>query len=222
MTVMFDRHSGITPPVGMSATIIGCGSVGSNAALIMASLGVHEMVMIDGDTWEDGQQAASFLPPGTVGANKAQSLSDFMTRNFRVNARAYPNFVREADRIPSTDIMLCAPDSNEVRSFLFQKRKPDIHKIWLDARMGGEHCTLYTITDQTSDEELAIYSQTFTETTADLACGARAWPILTKGILPAMIGNALHLYVRGQGIFEQRYNGLIGGIVYSKGPFLSV
>lgn len=80
--VLIPRSSGSNQLSNKHACIIGCGSVGSQIARLLASSGIGKITLFDGDSFEFENLHKHALPVRLLGFNKALSMKVEIERNF--------------------------------------------------------------------------------------------------------------------------------------------
>lgn len=80
--VLIPRSSGSSQLSNKHACIIGCGSVGSQIARLLASSGIGKITLFDGDSLEVENLHKHALPARLLGFNKALSMKVEIERNF--------------------------------------------------------------------------------------------------------------------------------------------
>lgn len=148
--------------------VIGCGAIGSFAALALAKMGATRQVLYDFDTVDIVNMNAQFYRFSDIGKPKAQALSSMLKDFADVNVTFHTEAVDE-DTVPNmSGIVLMAVDSMQVRSEMYhaiKKRGYNIKYI-IDPRMSAEVYAQYTI-DPHNEKDQAMYERTlYTDTEA--------------------------------------------------------
>lgn len=156
-----------------SVTIVGCGGIGSFAAFALAKLGVQRLALVDHDTVDEHNVPNQMFAPATIGQPKVQALADWLPV---YGPEIDPHDARLQDGVPLNDIVVSALDSMEARADLWQQVKYKLAcKLFLDARLGGEHVILYAVNPINPDDvegyERTLYSD---EEASELPCTGRS------------------------------------------------
>lgn len=78
----------------MNFVILGCGGLGSNVAIQLASLGAKNLILVDGDTIQKSNLNRLFwATQRDVGSYKTDCLSTFLCEHFDVQVRNFRKFV---------------------------------------------------------------------------------------------------------------------------------
>jgi molybdopterin/thiamine biosynthesis adenylyltransferase len=207
--LMRSRQSDLIPNRRYKVAIIGCGGIGSNAAHIIASMGVcSHMTLIDYDivglenVWPGFLGGSRFL-----GTAKAQAVAELV-------AEIDPDMVVETIQSPLEqarltdyqDIIVVSTDSMATRLSAWERFR-NRTRWWIDGRMGGYAAQLYTL-DVMGSEHVTEYADGLrTPPTNTLACGQKATAPLTKGFLTLAIGQSVsHIANDKQPPWLQRYD----------------
>ncbi|MEO8502364.1 MAG: ThiF family adenylyltransferase [Acidobacteriota bacterium] len=100
--------------MGARAAVVGCGSLGSAVARLLAQAGVGELLFVDGDTLSSANTGRHVLGSTFVRANKARAMKTALNRDFpHVVVEAVPEYVEnlgEADwgRLDRCDVVVSA------------------------------------------------------------------------------------------------------------------
>lgn len=183
----FMRQSDFMPRQAWSEVtlhIVGCGGIGSVAALALAKVGAQKIVLYDDDTIERHNVANQMLHASSraMGIPKVSSLgliiSDLGGDHIEVIERSVR--VNENNRIRADEdrrnIVICGPDSMEARQSVWSQVKGNDRFVGLvEGRMACRMFRLYAI-DPRSSEQSARYEQTLysDEGAEQLPCSDRA------------------------------------------------
>lgn len=135
--------------------IIGAGGVGSAVGLLLGKMGFKDIVLYDFDTVEQHNCPNQLFTLADIGKSKVEALQghikDFGYDNTNVEI---VNDKFNADKLSDEDIVIMGVDNMSARKEIFYMLRGKV-KFFIDARMGGELFTLYTIE---SDEDNVFYS----------------------------------------------------------------
>lgn len=204
---MFSRQAELVPAdvMNVKVLIVGCGSIGSNAAHILASNGVRNFSLVDFDTVGMENVGPSWFDLHDIDTSKAQALANRLQGHFDIEDVAV--FDRhQGEEQGQFDIVLSCTDAIGVRQRLWDNNNLDWN-LWLDGRMGGWNAEFYAIRND-DDEGKEMYNSSFGEITTPLPCGQKATAGITKGFFPLVISSALKAYLEGEEISRLTlYNG---------------
>ena len=198
---------------GKSLAILGVGGIGSNAAHLAASVGVARLMLIDFDTVAGVNVYPGFFNMQDIGVPKtvatAIELGTRLDVDILVEVFAEMNQLRNRD----IDIVMVCTDNIESRAEMWHMCK-GMDRWFIDGRMGGTECELYAF--RANDEEsVARYEPTLEGRFSDLPCGMKATAALTKGWLPAMLGQVFYdISIGREPEFKQQYS--LGNRMYLK------
>lgn len=142
--------------------IIGCGGLGSTAAVILAKMGAPEVHLYDMDTVDDVNIANQFFNTENLGMNKVEAIAANM-KLFSGADCGIPHHGKVEDtldipKIEDNDIVILALDSNDVRRWFYQQ-VIDTFPSWkklniFDTRMGGLTFDVFFSTNANAKEAL--------------------------------------------------------------------
>jgi len=176
---------------------IGCGSVGSNAARIVASMGVGELMLYDADIVLPENVHVSWLSSEYINFPKALALSRQCRSEYGTMAR-YEAEMYSGQEIGKCSSLILSTDSIASRKLSYDsvingKISPE---YIVDVRVGGPLGSIYIV--RTDDEEqMSKYEMTFKGEFTDFACGAKAYPPLVSGWAGMEIGGFVMRLSRG-------------------------
>lgn len=133
-------------------TFVGCGGIGSFAALAVAKLGVPNIVLIDHDEVEAHNipnQMFTYDDADGGGITKVAALSELIGE-FSAGELNVGTYIRELGDLPRTQyngVVVSGLDSMEARQELWTdkiKLNPAV-PLLIDARIGGPHIVIYTV-----------------------------------------------------------------------------
>jgi len=143
--------------------IIGCGGLGSTAAIILAKMGCPEMHLYDMDTVDDVNIANQFFKPSNIGMPKVAALANNVTDYAGSEGLVYCHQGKiqdtmEIQDLEDEDIIILALDSNDVRRWFYEQviaTYPPWKKLYIfDTRMGGLTFDVYFSTNENAQEAL--------------------------------------------------------------------
>lgn len=166
VTSPYTRHLGIFDPHKhpVSATIIGCGAVGSFVAVGLAKMGIKRQRLYDHDTVEIENLPVQMHGKGSIGQHKvAATYATILSAcpEEDVQQMVDPIATKWEDQPIRTDIVVSAVDSLEVRKAIWQSVKYDpAVRILADARIGGQAMKIYAVSP-VSPDDIRVYDDSF-------------------------------------------------------------
>lgn len=178
--------------------VVGCGGIGSFAALALAKMGCRHLILYDDDQVEEHNVPNQLYRLEDIGRDKVAALAEIL----RAFAGLSPEVRRErVDGQRLTGIVVAGVDSMRARKAIWQKsiRYRASVALYLDARMGAEVSRLYTIRPADPDD-VRFYEKTLYEDAEalDPPCTAAAI-IYSSFSVAALIGNQVKKFVMGEG-----------------------
>lgn len=158
----YARHLGIFNPhdVKASATIVGCGAIGSWVAVGLAKMGLKRLTLYDFDEVEVENVPIQCFGKEAIGLNKAVATKSFAS-SMCPEETDIETFGKWEKQKIATPIVVSAPDSLEVRKAIFESVRLDPKiKILVDARIGGQYVKIYAI-DPSEMDDLDEYEKSF-------------------------------------------------------------
>ena len=186
--------------------ILGCGAIGSSAAVQLCRMGGEIFNLYDFDMVEEANIGVSQYTQDDIGKYKVNALEDHLT-NISPSVTAHTNNERFTQYAPTgndRDIIILGFDSMESRleavNIICNKIIPKEYqpKCIIDGRMGAEHYQQYIISEPTiSKYKKHWYSD---ETGSEEPCNAKATSYCSN-MSGSFIANAVRKI-----IMEQPYN----------------
>lgn len=171
----YTRHLGIFNPHKhqISATVIGCGAIGSFTSVGLAKMGVHRQNLYDFDNVEIENLPVQLHQKCAIGQNKAEATK-FMIEQMCPESPAVMTYGKWTDQPLKTEIVVAAVDDLDVRKAIWQTVKYDgAVKILLDARIGGQAMKIYAV-NPTDDKDIKEYDKSLASTKgSELPCTER-------------------------------------------------
>lgn len=131
----------------VEATIIGCGGIGSFAAVALAKLGVKRIRLVDDDVVSLHNLPNQFFRAGDVGKLKVEALAGLLAAVCGdVEVEPQNRRFARGDSISGRGVVVSAVDSMEARKMIWAscKLNPRV-TLFLDGRIGGELAYLYVV-----------------------------------------------------------------------------
>lgn len=181
--------------------MVGAGSVGSNLARALSSIGVRDIVVCDHDTVGDENIAVSWLEG--IGVPKVEDIAERAERLYGTNivpVEDEVNSIRVADIIADRDIDVVVVSTDNIESrrevwdgVKYAEDAADI--LYIDFRIGGYSGNVFSfyVGDERSVE---LYEATFKNRGVGLPCGAKAYPGLTLGWCPMTLIDIVGRHIR--------------------------
>jgi molybdopterin-synthase adenylyltransferase len=160
--------------INATATVVGCGGIGSFTAFSLAKLGVQTLNLVDFDTVDEHNIPNQMFTPDQLGEPKVTALASMI----RAATGCQPTTVQAALEagIPRAPIVVSALDSMAARAELWKQIRYRLDvKLFLDGRLGGENIVLYSV-DPSNPTDVGGYEGTLHSDAdgEDLPCTARS------------------------------------------------
>lgn len=162
-------------------TIVGCGAVGRNVALMLASMGFDTLRLIDMDCVDDSNLGTQGWSVGQVGRKKAEALAEEVADKFAdcdVDPRACKVEDIPFGTMDRTAVFLCV-DSMDVRKHVFDRIERNIEGVscryLIDTRMGAQAGYVWPVHMMDADERTRWREGWFPSAEAEpMPCGSRS------------------------------------------------
>jgi tRNA A37 threonylcarbamoyladenosine dehydratase len=193
MKPTYDRQARIFDPTKYSAVcvaIIGLGNIGSNAAVMLAKLGVKKLILVDHDTVEAHNLASQFYTSHDGGKLKTEALAESLRAiqpdiELTLLSSEYWGEPLEAS------ILVSAVDSLAIRRRICAGMKRNKYQPFvIDGRAGGGQVEMYSC-------EAQNWRETLKGRASVEPCGAR-FIAYASGIIGAMIANQVKRVIVGE------------------------
>ena len=184
--------------------ILGCGAIGSSAALQLVRMGAEEFLLYDFDKVSEENIGVSQYNVADINQYKVQALRKHMLSiNPEANVTAMPN---RFDVFEYTgrekNVLILAFDNMDSRKEAVEKALKTNHKPWLliDGRMGAEHYQQYTLLNP----ELRDYMKTWysDEEGSSEPCNAKATAYCSN-MSGSFIANQVRKAITNQGVNKE-------------------
>lgn len=139
-----------------SITIVGAGAIGSFTALALAKMGFTNITVYDFDTVEPENMNCQFFPTFAIGQPKATALQQMIQTFTGAEITVHNRAVTEDDVITG-DYLICAVDSMEVRTMLFEDCWST--KWLIDPRMGAEYASMRVLNQDFPQSDHDAYNK---------------------------------------------------------------
>ena len=169
------RFSGyVTPKLIETATVTisGCGAIGRQVAMQLASMGVRDFTLIDPDTIDETNLGTQGWSPRDLGKEKTAVLSEeLLAKNMHIHTintvSLAPKVVcssGDVERLDNAHEFVCV-DSMDVRREIFEAARGNKHlqsraRTLYDTRMGLNACRVLCCKDIEDDQAAADYEAT--------------------------------------------------------------
>lgn len=182
--------------------MVGCGGIGSFAALALAKLGCSRLHLYDDDRVEEHNIPNQLFRLADVGRPKVEALSEILEAF--TGTHPWPHLHRvEMERLQG--IVVSGVDSMVTRKNLWWKavRHRAGIPLYLDGRLGAEVCRLYAIRPADPDD-VRCYEQTLYDDTqtAPVSCTAAAI-IYTGFAIASLIADQVKKFATGEPIARE-------------------
>jgi molybdopterin/thiamine biosynthesis adenylyltransferase len=182
--------------------VIGAGGIGSPTALALAKMGCHDLTIYDPDIVEAHNLPNQMYRLLDIGRPKAQALRDLITM-------FAGDVVHDYDVAVSgqalNGIVVAAVDTMNTRRDVWERgvRYQSGVRLFIDARMGGEVCRIYSIHPSDPDDirfyEATLYGD---DEATEQECTAQAI-IYNVFAIAALIANQVKKEVSAEPLFRE-------------------
>jgi molybdopterin/thiamine biosynthesis adenylyltransferase len=198
----YQRQWDFLPPdrLAVEATIIGCGSVGSVAAITLLKMGLSQVVVYDGDMIEQHNLPNQFLPD-LVDIHKTSGLKH-LAEVFGLNdsLSVYAQMWEPSNKL-STPVVVAAVDDMTVRRSLFASCVRDANvRFFIDVRTGGEYMKVYALDPHNSVFRPLYLATLHGNEQADPTPCTASQIIYTSLFAGAMVGHRAKQWIKGEDI----------------------
>lgn len=162
MPGLYDRQIGIINILEYSdnsITIVGCGAVGSFAALALAKMGIMHFELYDHDTVELHNIPNQLFSHHHIGKHKVEATAVELKLHSKP-ASIVRRPIKFDSQFINSQIVLCSVDTMAARKKVFAAaKKSKMVQLFFDTRMAGLQAQLYTI-DMKDKKEVKYYEST--------------------------------------------------------------
>ena len=158
----YTRHLGIFNPhkYPISATVIGCGAIGSFVAVGLAKMGVRKQTLFDFDKVEIENLPVQLHTKAWMGKPKVEATKAAIIDSCP-ETPTVATFQKWDGQALKTDVVVSAVDSLHVRKAIWESVKYDSAvKILVDARIGGQFVKTYAV-NPSDPKDIKLYDGTF-------------------------------------------------------------
>lgn len=179
-SISFDRQRNIVNPDKAAQThvnVLGLGTVGSNAAVQLAKLGITSFTLIDFDEVEPHNLPSQDFEAANVGSLKAHACANRLRAinpNVRIKIQVRP---LEGYEMLDPGVVILAVDSITMRRKLLEGSiKFKMHDLMVDTRMNANNMQMWSI-DPCVSEEVDRYRNTLHDASQNVQapCGGRTF-----------------------------------------------
>ena len=159
----YTRHLGIFNPHKhkLSASVVGCGAIGSFVAVGLAKMGVKDQRLFDMDKVEIENLPVQLHMKDWIGEDKTAATANMVKQACPEEVDLVVKGEWHATEPLKTQIVVSAVDSLTVRKAIWETVRYDSAvKILLDARIGGQMMKVYAV-DPASPEDIKKYDASF-------------------------------------------------------------
>ena len=193
------RQSDIIPASKLTTpvTVVGCGAIGSFAALALAKMGMQDITLYDFDKVDTVNMSAQFHPFKAIGENKAASTQRMLQEYASVSSSISMDAFQESNAGHTRGIVILAVDTMEARRAIFNwiaEGSPFVNYV-IDPRMAAEYYEQYTLNPFDKNER-ASYMKSMHEDseTVQQRCTAKSTvytAMLAAGLIAKTVKNII-------------------------------
>ena len=195
----FLRQLDLVRPEALEAplAVVGCGGIGSFAALALAKMGCQRLTLYDDDRVESHNVPNQLYRPADVGRPKAEALAEIVRAFAGVTPRAV---VERVDGQRLEGLVVAGVDSMRARRSIWQRsvRYRAAVPLFLDGRLGAEVIRLYAIRPADPDD-VRYYAATLYNDAEAEPPGCSAGGIVYTGFaVGSLIANQVKRFAAGE------------------------
>jgi len=151
----YTRSKGIfNPDNSKPVNIIGCGSIGSFAALALAKMGIKRFYLFDDDIVGEENIGCQNFGWEHIGKPKVEALKEILLRNAPLKEEEIVTFnerVTDSTRLPKV-ITIVGVDNMLARKIVWHKLKGRI-PLLIDGRIGGQAIRVFSVEKGNKEQE---------------------------------------------------------------------
>ncbi len=177
--------------------VVGCGGIGSFAALALAKLGCPNLHLYDDDRVEEHNVPNQLFRSTDIGRPKVDALSEILEVFTGTRARAH---LRRLDSERLQGVVVAGVDSMAARKTLWLKsvRHRAGVPLYLDGRLGAEVCRLYAIRPVDPDD-IRCYERSLYEDGQAVPLSCTAGAIIYTGFaIAGLIADQVKKFATGE------------------------
>ena len=195
----FLRQLELVPPEALETpvAVVGCGGIGSFAALALAKMGCRHLTLYDDDKVEEHNLPNQLYRPADVGRPKAEALAEIV-RAF--TGTAPEAVVARVDGQRLTGLVVAGVDRMRARRAIWQRsvRYRAAVPLFLDGRLGAEVIRLYAIRPADPDDVRFYGATLYDDAEAEpLGCSGAAI-VYTGFAVGSLIANQVKRFAMGE------------------------
>jgi molybdopterin/thiamine biosynthesis adenylyltransferase len=200
----FLRQLDLVAPAALETQVhlIGCGGIGSFAALALGKLGCTRLKLYDDDRVEEHNVPNQLFRVSDVGRLKAVALTEIL--EMFTGHRPEP-VVRKVDGERLQGIVVSGVDSMTARKAIWRRsiRYRAGIPLYLDGRLGAELCRIYAIRP-TDPDDIRFYEQSLYDDAqaARLSCTAGAI-IYTGFAVASLLADQVKKFATGEPVVRE-------------------
>jgi molybdopterin/thiamine biosynthesis adenylyltransferase len=183
----FLRQLDLVKPEALEIPIhlVGCGGIGSFAALALGKLGCSNVHLYDDDRVEEHNVPNQLFRTTDVGRPKVEALAEILEAFTGIQARPH---LRRLDGERLQGIVVSGVDSMAARKTMWAKsvRHRAGIPLYLDGRLGGELCRLYVIRPA-DPEDVRCYERSLYDDSQAVPHSCTAGAIIYTGFAMASL-----------------------------------
>ena len=143
----------------LNVEVIGCGSIGRNVAMMLASIGTNNIRLVDYDIVELLNVPTQGFFEDEVGRLKVDAVMELCSRiNPEADVKIWMSEFEGFAEDKPADVVFCCVDTMSSRDEIFKACCDSGHvKLFIDGRMASEAIRMFTV-DTTKDDAVTYYT----------------------------------------------------------------
>ena len=187
----------IRDPERVNALIIGAGSIGSVAAMLLARTGIGEIAIYDDDDLEEWNCTGGLFDRTLIGEPKVDAVASLVSWATGREISTYHEKFDDNSPFDGYDAVIIGVDSMTARRMIWNRLELD--RSWgtyIDGRMGGHVAEVFTF-QRRDREKFEWYQETLGVKVGAMACGTEATSYVMSR-LTSMIGRSMRSVTNGE------------------------
>ncbi len=202
--VDFLRQIDLVRPEALEVPVhlVGCGGIGSFAALALGKLGCPRLHLYDDDRVEEHNMPNQLFRVADIGRPKVEALAEILETFTGTRPQAHQRRI-EGERLQG--IVVSGVDSMFARKTLWQKtvRHRAGIPLYLDGRIGAEVCRLYSIRPADPDDVRFYERSLYDDSQAEPVSCTAGTIIYTGFAVASLVADQVKKFATGEAIARE-------------------
>jgi len=196
------RQEGIFNPRGkpeQQVNLVGVGGIGSPTAMCLSKMGIERISVWDNDYVELHNLPNQFYRFSDLSKSKVGGIADIIRDFAGIEVKENNQLLKEDDARGLYGITVCGVDSLDIRREIWEGIKFNLNiPLYVDARMGGEVCRIFSINPVDLDD-IDYYEKSISPgiKPKETPCTERAI-IYNTFMIASLISNQVKKFIMGE------------------------